>query len=123
MPVVSRSGIAAIALPRSTEPAPEIGGDVVVQGMDMPQMLEFTAARRRLGQPQEGETEEQAAERTSGEMLPRLLAVCVLAEDGLPVYSVAQWRAFGARHPDRAVALWEVAIRLSGQAPDDEKKA
>ena len=120
--LLDRSAIRPVALPREELEAPEVGGTVLVQGMNMPQLLEFTAARRRLQEPREGETPEQAQQRASGELLTLVLGMCVLAADGKPVYSPAEWGAFGAQHPERAVALWDAAIRLSGQQPEDEKK-
>lgn len=121
--LIERQNIPVVSLPSEEHPAPELGGNVNVRGMDMPQMLTFTAARRRLSEPKPGETQAQAAERAGGEMVPLVLSMCVLAGDGLPVYSVAQWAAFGAQHPERVLSLFEVAIRLSGQAPEAEKKA
>lgn len=120
---IQRADIPVVSLPIEEHPAPELGGTVSVRGMDMPQMLAFTSARRRLSTPVDGETPAQAAERASGELLPLVLSMCVLADDGLPVYTRAQWAVFGVQHPERALALWQVAIRLSGQAPDAEKKA
>lgn len=119
---IDRDAIRPMALPREEVEAPEIGGSVTVQGMNMPQLLEFTSARRRLQAPRPGETEEQAVQRASGELLTLVLGMCVLAADGMPVYSPAEWGAFGALYPERAVALWDTAIRLSGQQPEAEKK-
>ncbi len=120
--VIARDSIRPQALPSEEHDVPELGGSVVVRGMDMAQMLAFTAMRRRLTTPRDDETGTQAAERASGELLAQMLHSCVLADDGLPVYSAAQWAAFGATHPDRVVALWDVATRLSGQQPAQEKK-
>lgn len=120
--LISRESIRPQALPTEEHEVPELGGAVQVRGMDMAQMLAFTSARRRLAAPRGDETPAQANERASGELLAMLLGPCVLAADGLPVYSPAEWSAFGVRHPDRVLALWEVALRLSGQNPDEEKK-
>lgn len=120
---IRRENIKRVALPREEIDAPELGGSVIVQGMDMAQVLRFSSARRRLCAPMGDESPEQAAERASGELLAMALADCVLADDGLPVYSAAEWAAFGAQHPERVAALWDVSKRLSGQDSDAEKKA
>jgi hypothetical protein len=120
---LSRDQLPAVALPQEPVAVPGLGGDVIVRGMDMPQMLRFTALRRRLLTPQEGETEDQASERAAGELVPLALEMCTVLDDGLPVYSAAQWATFGAQHSGDVMALWEAAIRLSGQQPDHEKKA
>lgn len=120
---ISRSAIPAISLPQETLAVEPLGGEVIVRGMDMQQMLRFTATRRRLVELLPGENEAQAAERASGELVPLVLAMCVLADDEQPVYTAAQWAAFGARHPAVTMDLWDAAIRLSGQAGDHEKKA
>jgi hypothetical protein len=121
--LLARENIRPQALPSEEHSVPELGGSVLVQGMDMAQLLAFTSARRRLTTPKGDETAAQAAERASGELLALLLHHCVLAADQQPVYSPAQWAAFGAAHPDAALRLWDVATRLSGQHADHEKKA
>lgn len=123
MGTIARDQVLAVHLPEQAVDVPEIGGTVLVRGMSMPQLLAFTAARRRALQPQDGETPDQAAERASGELVPMLLATTVVLDDGLPVYTAAQWAAFGSQHPQATLALWKVAVQLSGQDPDAEKKA
>lgn len=118
---LERGQITPVVLPQEEVEAPEIGGTVLVEGMDMPRLQRFAAARRRALVPLDGESEDDAAERASGELLPLALAMCVLAADGQPVYTAAQWAAFGPRYPQRLLALWQAVMRLSGLA--DEKKA
>lgn len=121
MALISREAIVQVALPEEETPLPEVGGSVLVQGMDLPRLQRFAAARRRALEPKAGETEADAQERAGTELLPLALELCVLAGDGLPVYSYAQWASFAARHPEQAMALFSQAMRLSGQG--DEKKA
>ena len=122
-PTINRREVAAVALPQEAVDVPAIGGTVLVRGMSMPQLLAFSAARRRALEPVEGETPDQAAERASGELVPLLLAATVVLDDGLPVYTAAQWAAFGSVHPAATLDLWRVAVRLSGQDQAAEKKA
>jgi hypothetical protein len=120
--IVERAQVRPVALPTEVVDVPAIGGEVLVRGMDMPQMLAFTAARRAATAPREGETAAEAGERASGDLVPLLLSMCVLAADDLPVYSVAEWRAFAVAHPGPTLDLWDAAVRLSGQGGDAEKK-
>lgn len=123
MVTIARDAIEPVALPTRVVDVPAIGGAVLVRGMDMPQLLSFTAARRRAVAPLEGETEQQSGERASGELVPLLLHTSVVLDDGLPVYTAAQWAIFGTQHPQAALELWQVAIGLSGQDAAAEKKA
>jgi hypothetical protein len=112
--VISRNAIARVALPEEQVEVPEIGGTVLVRGMDMPRLGRFEAARRRYVQPEDGETEQEAVERAVLELIPLALHLCVLADDGQPVYSPAEWAAFAVRHGDRVAELWRVVERLAG---------
>lgn len=121
-PTIQRKEVAAVALPQETVDVPAIGGTVLVRGMTLPQLLHFRATGRRAAEPQPGEDAAAAAERAGGELVPQLLAVCVVLDDGLPVYSAAEWAAFGSQHPGPTLELWERAIALSGADLDAEKK-
>lgn len=121
-PTIKRENIAPVALPTESVDVPAIGGVVLVRGMSLPQVLEFTAERRRASTPREGEGEAAAAERASGQLVPLLLSQCVVLDDGQPVYSAAEWAAFAVQHPQPTLELWQVAIRLSGQDAAAEKK-
>jgi hypothetical protein len=123
MATVQRGQLLAVELPTQEVDVPAVGGTVLVRGLSMPQLLAFSAARRRALQPVGDETPDQAAERASGELVPLLLAETVVLDDGLPVYSAAQWAVFGAQHPQATLELWRAAIALSGQDPTAEKKA
>lgn len=119
---ISRDQIRPVALPREIVAAPAVGGDVIVQGLDLPGLLEYRALVRQVGKPADGEDAGAAAERAAAATVPWLLARCVLADDGLPVYTAEQWAAFAVAHMAEAGTLFAAASRLSGQG-DDEKKA
>lgn len=122
MATITRDQLAPVALPTEALDVPAIGGQVIVRGMNLPQLLAFTAARRVASTPADGKTDAQAADRASGTLVPLLLHTCVVLDDGLPVYSQAEWAAFAVRHPQPTLALWQAAIRLSGQDIEAEKK-
>lgn len=99
-----------------------LGGNVLVRGLGMPEFLRWSSQRRALVVPRAGETDEQARERAAAEMVPLMLSMAVMLDDGLPVFSAAEWAAYGARHPEECTTLFQAAVRLSGQDPDAEKK-
>jgi hypothetical protein len=119
---MQRGQVRQMALPSEAVSCGPIGGEVTVRGMDMPLMLAFAAERRRLGTPLAGEAQEHANERAAGALVPMVLHGCVVLDDGASVYSLAEWGAFGALHPDEAMDLFQRAMRLSGQNTDAEKK-
>lgn len=121
--LLTRENIRPQVLPSEEHHVPELGGMVLIRGMDMAQLLAFTSARRRLTTPRGDETPAQASERASGELVALLLHTCVLAADQQPVYSAAEWGAFGVAYPEAALRLWDVAARISGQQGGHEKKA
>lgn len=111
---IARDQIPSLALPREEVDVPGLGS-VWVQGMDMPGLLKFTATRRRAQVPQDGETEQEAAERAGAELVPVLLEMCVLADDEKPVYTTAQWSMWMVRNGAASLDLFQRALRLSGQ--------
>jgi|694.fasta_scaffold21319_4 hypothetical protein len=112
--LISREAIAPVVLPEEQVDVPEIGGTVLVRGMDMPRLARFDATRRRYSEAQPGEAEEDAAQRAALEVLPLVLHLCVLAADEQPVYSAAQWAAFVQLHQEAGLRLADCALRLTG---------
>ena len=119
---IARDAIPAMALPEEVVAVAALGGDVIVRGMDLPQMLRYKSAARAAAQPQPGEGEHDTAERIGGALVPLALSMCVLADDRLPVYTEGQWAYWCRDHMAAAVELAGVVLRMSGQAGDQEKK-
>lgn len=115
---IAREQVAACDVPRQEVEVEAIGGAVVVRGMDLPQLVRFRAMQRKVSAPMDGESDVAASERASGDLLPMVLEMCVVLDDGLPVYSAAQWGVFAVQHMTAAMELWEIAVRLSGQGQD-----
>lgn len=120
---ITRNAIPPLLLPQEIVAVPALGGEVIVRGMSLPQLMQYSAARRRMAEALPGETPDDVAERLGGSLVPLALALCVLAEDELPVYTEAQWGYWVSSHASEAVQLVGVALRLSGQLGDQEKKA
>jgi hypothetical protein len=120
MALIDRSEVAAPCLPIEEVPVESLGGEVFVRGMDLPQLLAFFAASQRSVLP--GETEEAANQRAGAAAVSIALACTVLASDKKPLWNEEQWRAFGAAHMGDAMRLFRIAMRLSGQDGEAERK-
>lgn len=98
MTVISRGAVAAPVLPKRTVEVPELGGEVVVRGLLLRDRLTLLASPevRDFGR------------------VTRMLAATVLADDGEPLWTEAEWDEFGAAHSDACLRLFDVAMELSG---------
>lgn len=116
MAVVHKGAVPAPTLPKETVEVEALGGDVVVRGLLLTERLALeqrvvaiAKAARAAGAPEPGGLDAGASA-----VLPVLLAVTVLDADGAQLWSEAEWQTFGGTHPGQAVALFNVAWRLSG---------
>lgn len=102
-----RDGIlAASQLPQETLTLPEIGLTVVVRGL--------TAAQRDAFEASMLEQKGRHRETNLRNVRARLVALCVLDEDGQPAFSDADVEALGACRADLIDRLFSLAQRLSG---------
>lgn len=120
--MLQRDQIPAIEPPTETVAVEGLAGEVLVRGFDLPQLMAYLAVHAQESAPREGETKEQAERRASVAVVPVALAPAVLADDGQPVYTAAQWSQWAARYPGQAFGLYHVVMRLSGQGDGAEKK-
>jgi hypothetical protein len=120
MPLIERDAIPAVPPPEQTVPVSALNGEVLVRGMSLPHLMQYNALRRRQPPRAEYETESEATERIAAGTVPLLLHLCVLAADGLPVYTQAQWEAWAPRHMGAAIELANTAMALSGQGADEK---
>lgn len=109
MALLKKTDITRPVVPKETVPVPALGGDVVVRGLMLSERLGLYASR---------------AGRDGKALLdvPEILALCVLDGDGLPVFDVTEWDAFGIKNGEAALQLFNVARRLSGLDAEDAKK-
>ena len=110
MTVVNRSSVAAPTLPKETVEVAALDGEVIVRGLLLTERLAIEA--RIVG------LRSTAADVHA--ILPAVLAICVLDAEELPLWTEQQWQIFGVKHQGQALALFNVAWRLSGfvQAQD-----
>lgn len=116
MAVLKRGDIAPPATPKETTPVPALGGDVVVRGLLLSERM---AVQKQIVDLRRAAAVDNG---TVHAILPVMLALCVLDADGLPVFTQAQWQAFGGSHADQAVTLFNTAWRLSGFDTEEEAK-
>lgn len=119
---LTRAQAPALELPQAVVHVPELGGEVIVRGFGMPALLRFFAARREAIERLAHLGDAQAQEVAAGELVPLALHLAVVLDDGLPMYSEAQWQVFGGMHPTAAMALFARVMALSGTEHAAEKK-
>jgi hypothetical protein len=135
MAVITREDVAAHAaeeLKRETVSVPALRGDVVLTELSLEQRLDFDKVLRGDGNaeakpgipPSAAKAKAAPASRRSDyALVPELLAMAVLAADDAPLFTVQQWRVFGARNKLITVQLFNAAMRLSGLGDDAEAEA
>lgn len=87
-----------------------LGGSVIVRGLMLADRLDLWAEE----QPQEGESAEDAVKRGKATVVERQLARMVVLEDGNPLWSAEQWKAFGQQHAEEAFRLYNLGNSFSG---------
>lgn len=111
MALISKKSITAPALPEQVVPVPELGGDVLVRGLDLGKRMALAHQFKN----------KEAARVNFGHLAP-LLALTVLDADDEPVFTEKQWSAWGAQHLEAALNLWDIAWRLSDLDGKEAKK-
>lgn len=110
MAVVKKAGTAGPVLPKQTVEVEPLGGDVIVRGLLLVELLGVQQRIASLRQANKGG--DHAA--SVSEIVPDVLALCVLDADGVSLFSRAEWQIFGGQHQAAALNLFNVAWRLSG---------
>lgn len=114
MSVLNQQALKRPALRKETVPMPALGGEVIVREMILDEKLLNTAMQATERQPLPGETNEEARSRAGVSIVSRVLAWCVIHEDGELLMSRQQWREFGGANLQEALDAFNVALRLSG---------
>lgn len=111
MAVLSRGAVPEPVLRKQTVDVPALGGEVVLTALMLGQLL-------ALGRKGAGDEDFQHICAT--------LAIGVLADDGKPLWTAAQWEKWGGSHPAEALDLFRQIDALSGSASapaEDAKNA
>jgi hypothetical protein len=106
MALLRKADIAAPSIPSEEFEVAAWGGSVVVRAKLLEDYLADAAA----------------ADQGEYEHIFRTLAATVFDADGVSVLDADGWRAFAAGNRRDALALYEVAYRLSGSKAEAEKK-
>lgn len=112
MAVVNRGTVEKPTLPKRTVEVPALDGEVVVRGLLLDERLLFQQ-RVRADRDDEGGVRRH---------VPDLLALAVTDDEGEPLFTVDEWRVFGAKHQSQALELFSVAMEVSGFVGEDERK-
>ena len=115
MTIIDRSALTTPSVPREAVFLAPLGGDVIVRGLMLSEMIELASLKARIAAPVGTETEAEALARASGAMVAEQLHRCVVLADFKPVYTAAEWDSFGAMHPADVLALYSVVRRLNGE--------
>lgn len=115
MALLKRAEVKAPTLRKETVSVEALGGDVVVRGLLLSELIELRQLVQSRKTPTVGESPDQAAARAGAQICAITLAKTVCLADGEPLYSVNEWEVFGAQHPGQALELFNVSQRLSGQ--------
>ena len=97
---LNRNSLTLPVLPSETVAVDALGGDVVVRGLKLSDRLAIFSSIREDGK--------------SYAHLAKLLAASVVGDDGLQLLNESEWDAFGGVNFTEALALFNVASRLSG---------
>jgi hypothetical protein len=101
--LIRKADVTAPTLPEEVVPVPELGGDVLVRGLDLGARMSLAHQLKDKSRP---------TSRDFGHLAP-LLALSILDGDGEQIFTADEWAAWGAKNLAAAVNLWDVAWRLS----------
>lgn len=110
MAVLTKAGTPVPVLPKETVEVEALGGEVVVRGL---LLVELLVVQGRIA---ELHTAHKGGDMTAtvSAIVPDVLARCVVDADGVALFDQEQWQIFGGQHQGQALALFNVARRLSG---------
>lgn len=114
MTVLDRNQVKAPVLRRKTVPVPSLGGDVIVRGLRLSELMEKRTVNDEAKVPLDGESEKKARARAGRQVVLFTLSRTVTLADGQPLYTEAEWDTFGADHPSEVLDLFNVAEELNG---------
>jgi hypothetical protein len=101
--LIRKADVKAPSLPEEVVTVSELGGDVLVRGLDLGARMHLAHQLKDKSRP---------TSKDFGHLAP-LLEMSVLDADGEQIFTAAEWAAWGAKHLAAAVKLWDVAWRLS----------
>ncbi len=105
--MIERSKVEPPRLPEEEVAVPAFDDTVLVRGLGFTRAMHYALNIKP----------------NDGQYVAPLLAETVFAGDGDPLFTAAEWEAFGAKHTTDVLELYKAARRLSGlDAEETEKK-
>lgn len=101
--LIRKADVKAPSLPEEVVTVPELGGDVLVRGLDLGARMSLAHQLKDKSRP---------TSKDFGHLAP-LLEMSVLDADGEQLFTSDEWASWGAKNLAAAVNLWDVAWRLS----------
>lgn len=104
---LSRGELRLPPLPKKTVDVPELGGEVIVQGLLLRDRLRLV---------------DESAQPQSFARVAQMLAATVIDPAGQPLLTVEEWEQFGAVHFEAALRIFSVSVELAGLKVDAAEK-
>jgi len=115
MTVIKRGAVKPPAIRKQSVPMESQGGDVVVRGLGLDELLGLSGVQGLLREPLEGESQEDAHARAGALMVAKTLHLGVVLADGKPMWTEAEWNAHGSGHLVECMELFNKINQLSGK--------
>lgn len=120
MGLIQRADVRAPVLRKETVTVDSIGGDVVVRGLLGSERIRLHGLQEAVVRRAGGD--DDAHVQAGASAIPAALEKTVLAGDGKPLWTAAQWDEFASEHLDDALHLFSVVMRLSGGTVEEAAK-
>jgi hypothetical protein len=115
MAVIKRTAVKEPVQRKETVPMASQGGDVVVRGLGLDELLELSNVQSTLREPVGEESQDDAHARAGAKMVAKTLHLGVVLADGKPMWSEEQWNLHGSGHLVECMTLFAAVNRLSGR--------
>ncbi len=115
MTLIDRATVTAPTIRKETVPMESQGGDVVVRGLGLDELLELSNVQSTLREPIDGESEDDARARAGSKMVAKTLHLGVVLADDKPMWTEQQWNQHGSQHLVECMTLFAAVNRLSGK--------
>jgi hypothetical protein len=122
MEVITRAEVPAVELRTEEVELASLKRKVVVRGRLLQHTLRLAQLRESLIKPLEGESEADAEARAVAEISTRQLAMQVLAGDGEPMWTAAQWGIWAGSNAAEFAQLQTACDRVSGTSVEIAEK-
>lgn len=121
MTAIKRADLPQVELRSEEVPVPSLGGDVVVRGLMLAEVLRLERLRLKEATPTAGESEDDARSRNWATFAAEALAAQVFDCDGDPLMTAAKWSIWAAANAVEFADLYNATARLRGELGEAKK--